>query len=177
MGEIKSTLDLVMEKTKHLSLSKAEKEAQQKIETKKTLKGLVKKFQDQLLKPEMFIKELTALEKRYRMTDRNMLVDEILDQIDLEQENTQLLILLRDVCGKETSGLESVIENFTKEVTAAKDNRSEEIKRYLSDNHAISGSAVLPNLDADTGWLTTSEKIHRAYEKNLAKENSRIKNP
>ena len=174
MGEIKSTLDLVMEKTKHLSLSKAEKETQQKIETKKTLKGLVQKFNGQLLKPEMFIKELAALEKKYRMTDRKILVDEIFDQIDLEQENTQLLILLRDVCRKDTTGLESVLEDFANEITGAKDNRSEEIKRYLSDKHAISGSAVLPNLDADTGWLKTSEKIHKAYEKNLTKEKSHL---
>ena len=36
MGEIKSTLDIVMEKTKHLSLSKAEKDAQKIEEIRKT---------------------------------------------------------------------------------------------------------------------------------------------
>ena len=174
MGEIKSTLDLVMEKTKHLSLSKTEKEVQQKTVIKKTLKGLVQKFKDQLLKPEMFTKELMALEKKYDMTDRNVLVDVILDQMDLEQENTQLLILLKDLCGKDASRFESVLEDFANELTGAKDNRSEEIKRYLSHKHAISGSAVIPNLDADTGWLKTSEKIHKAYEKNLTKEKSHL---
>ena len=32
MGEIKSTLDLVMEKTRHLTLSQEEKDAQKKVE-------------------------------------------------------------------------------------------------------------------------------------------------
>ena len=174
MGEIKSTLDLVMEKTKHLSLSKAEKEKQQRVEVKKTLRGLVQKFKDQQLKPEMFTKELKALEEQYRLTDRHMLVDEILDQMDLEQENTQLLILLKDVCVKEITGFESVLEDFINELTEAKNNRSDEIRRDLSDKHAISGSAVIPNLDADTEWRSVYEKIHSIYEKNLAKEKVHI---
>ena len=52
MGEIKSTLDLVMEKTRHLTLSQKEKEEQKQIEVNKRLKGLLQKYQDNLLRKE-----------------------------------------------------------------------------------------------------------------------------
>ena len=52
MGEIKSTLDLVMEKTRHLTLSREEKEEQKRVEVNKRLKGLVQKYQDNLLKKD-----------------------------------------------------------------------------------------------------------------------------
>ena len=58
MGEIKSTLDLVMEKTRHLTLSQEEKEEQKHIEVDKRLKGLLQKYQDNLLKKEQLEKEL-----------------------------------------------------------------------------------------------------------------------
>ncbi len=46
MGEIKSTLDLVMDKTRHLTLSDEEKQEQKEKEFKKNLKGPTQKFQD-----------------------------------------------------------------------------------------------------------------------------------
>ena len=52
MGEIKSTLDLVMEKTRHLTLSQKEKDGQKQIEVNKRLKGLLQKYRDNLLREE-----------------------------------------------------------------------------------------------------------------------------
>jgi hypothetical protein len=46
MAEIKSTLDLVMEKTKNLNLSNAEKQDQKNKEMESRLRGLVQKYQD-----------------------------------------------------------------------------------------------------------------------------------
>ena len=46
MGEIKSTLDLVMDKTRHLTLSDEEKQEQKEKEFRKKLKGPAQKFQD-----------------------------------------------------------------------------------------------------------------------------------
>lgn len=52
MTEIKSTLDLVMEKTRHLSFSEQEKKDQHSEEFAKRIKGLIQQYQDQKLKAE-----------------------------------------------------------------------------------------------------------------------------
>ena len=49
MAEIKSTLDLVMEKTKHLSLNDEEKLTQTNSAMEKRVSGVLKKCQDQIL--------------------------------------------------------------------------------------------------------------------------------
>jgi len=49
MAEIKSTLDLVMEKTRHLTLSDEEKQEQKEKEFNKKLKGPAQKIQDQAI--------------------------------------------------------------------------------------------------------------------------------
>ncbi len=50
MGEIKSTLDLVMARTKHLTLTDEEKKTQQSVNVKQRLQGLIQKFQDHAIK-------------------------------------------------------------------------------------------------------------------------------
>jgi len=52
MGEIKSTLDLVLEKTKHLSLTSEERQLQQQNEIKKRIGGLLQKYQNKLVSGE-----------------------------------------------------------------------------------------------------------------------------
>ncbi len=67
MAEIKSTLDLVLEKTKHLTLSEEEKQIQRHDEFRKTLKGLIRKFADKALKMKELKKELEILQETYEV--------------------------------------------------------------------------------------------------------------
>ena len=57
MAEIKSTLDLVMEKTKNLSLSSEERQAQKSKEIESRIRGLLQKFKDQALSADKFKSE------------------------------------------------------------------------------------------------------------------------
>lgn len=48
MGEIKSTLDIVMEKTKHLSMTHEEKLANEKEEVQAAVRGLAQKYNESI---------------------------------------------------------------------------------------------------------------------------------
>ena len=170
MGEIKSTLDIVMEKTKHLSLSKEEKATRKTEEIQKTIKGMIQKFKDQLLREDRFGKELEALEKTHNLHNRIILKTEIFDQIDLNRDNTPLLVLLRDICGENVSRIESLLRDYARQITAASDKRIVQIKDALSEKYSLSGSAVVPNLENDSGWVEEAQKIKETYEKSLDQE-------
>ena len=174
MGEIKSTLDIVLEKTKHLSLSKEEKAARKTGEIQKTVKGMIQKFKDQLLREDQFGKELEALEKTYNLHNRIILKTEILDQIVLNRDNTPLLVLLRDICRENVSRIEPLLKDYARQITAASDKRKEQIKDALSDTHSLSGSAVVPNLENDSSWVEEAQKIKEKYEKSLDQEKASI---
>ncbi|QTA85333.1 hypothetical protein [Desulfonema magnum] len=175
MGEIKSTLDLVMEKTKHLTLTEKEKTEQKYNEFRKSLKGLVQKFQDKLLNMERFNKELSILQKNYNISEKNSLLNEIFDRLDLDQDNTRLFELLNKICGLDVMKLESVFDNYQDTIRLKSQKKKDEIKENLAKKYFISGGAVVPNVDADGTWLAELQDIRNEFGLLLNQEKSGLK--
>ena len=167
MSEIKSTLDLVMEKTKHLSMSKEEKAAQQRDEIKKILKGLILKFRDDILSQKRFTEELKILERAHDVDIRSELVKEILNEIDLGKDNIPLIVLLREICGMDTGLLDSILAQYSESTASAKDKRVSEMTEHLYKTRRISGTAVVPNLENDVEWNQERQSIKEAYRAQL----------
>ena len=176
MAEIKSTLDIVMEKTKHLSLSKEEKDAQKVEEIRKTVKGMIQKFKDQVLRKDPFHKQLETLENTYNLKIRHILKTEILDEIDLGLDNTSMVVLLSEICGENVSRIESILKDYDLKVAASSDKRAEKIKASLSDTYFISGTAVVPNLENDNNWVEDLQGTKEAFQKDLDMEKAVLKN-
>jgi len=116
MGEIKSTLDIVLEKTKHLSMTDEEKLAKEKEKLSLSIKGIVQKYQDRVLSKEAFQKELKALHQRYAFEVRDILLNEILGRMDLESDNDILLKLIKEVLQIDSVKLEEVLNQFRNEI-------------------------------------------------------------
>ena len=174
MGEIKSTLDLVMEKTRHLTLSQEEKDAQKKVEIKKRLKGLVQKYQDNLLRQEGLEKELEILKKTYGMNVDAALLNLLLSSLEPGRPYKTHLELLNENCGLNVSGLEKIFEDFKGAVKSATETRFNEIKADLEKKRFISGSAVVPNLEGDREWLSMLVDIKGKYDEILSREKGRL---
>ena len=167
MGEIKSTLDLVLEKTKNLTLSSEEKESQKQKEIENRIKGMVQKYQDGILSINQLIADYELLKKEYTIPQNNSLIVEITQRIEPDQDNQSLLELLQECCTIDTTAIESIIENFRKQYIAASQSRIEQLKEDLAQRHNISGSAVLPNLDVDEQWRQKIGELRAGYEAQL----------
>jgi len=174
MSEIKSTLDLVMEKTRHLTLSQEEKKAQKEIEVRKRLQGLLQKYQDNLLRKENLQKELDNLKIAYDLNVDEMLTDLLLNSLKLGRDNTAFLELLSDIFGLNLSGLETIFHNFKDTVKSATKKRVGQIKTDLSKNRFISGPAVVPNLESDREWLSMLSHIMDEFDQILNKEKAAL---
>jgi len=174
MGEIKSTLDLVMEKTRHLTLSQEEKEAQNRIEVNKRLQGLLQKYQDNLLRKENLNKELDNLKIAYNLNVDEMLADLLLNSLKIGRDNTVFLELLNEIYGLNLSGIETIFQNFKATVKSATKKRVDQIKTDLSVKRFISGSAVVPNLESDSEWLSMLGHIMDGFDQTLNKEKAAL---
>lgn len=174
MGEIKSTLDLVMEKTRHLTLSQEEKEAQNRIEVNKRLQGLLQKYQDNLLRKENLNKELDNLKIAYNLNVDEMLADLLLNSLKIGRNNTVFLELLNEIFGLNLSGIETIFQNFKATVKSASKKRVDQIKTDLSVKRFISGSAVVPNLESDREWLSMLGHIMDGFDQTLSKEKAAL---
>lgn len=169
MGEIKSTLDLVMEKTRHLTFSQ-KKKAQKGIEVNKRLQSLLQKYQDNLLKKENLRKELDHLKIEYDVDVDKMLAKLLLNSLKRDWNNTLFLELLGEGFGKNSYGFETIFQNFKDAVKCSTKKRVEQIKMDLSKKRRVSGSAIVPNLERDREWLSILGHIKDEFDEIMNKE-------
>ena len=112
MGEIKSTLDLVLEKTKDLTLSSEEKKAQKQKEIENRIKGLLQKYQDGFLSKSELKTEYEILKKNFQMSENDALISEIKGRFAPDRDNQPLLELMHECFSIETTEIETIIEHF-----------------------------------------------------------------
>ena len=164
MGEIKSTLDLVMEKTKNLSLSSEERQAQKNQEIESRVRGLLQKFKDQVLNFDNFKSEYQKLQKDYDLSGNAPLIKEICGQIELGADNHTWFELLAEFKVSDIEGLTSVLQGFQTALDTAAGQRRKTLKDQLAKTHFISGSAVVPNLENDDEWRKEAGEIQAKFE-------------
>ena len=169
MAEIKSTLDIILEKTKHLSLSEEEKEQQLQTDARQKLKGVVQKYLDHALRLETVGQELRRLEKEHNRQLTNLLLEEILERL---WEDRMLLELLEAFF--DAGGIRSLCEDYEEKLARLAEKRMGELKEALKQKSGISGSAVKPVLQADNRYRTAHEHLRDDFQKKLCQEKQAI---
>jgi hypothetical protein len=150
MAEIKSTLDLIMEKTKGLTLSPKEKEEIRREEWLKKARGWIQKFLDGWVdmgkvKGELFSKEAPAGWKK-------ILRPEIVGALEPEGDNEKRFELISSLLELPREPFLKILKVCDQKVEQEKIRLTDQLINRLSEQ-GISGSAVLPNLDRDPSWV------------------------
>lgn len=166
MGEIKSTLDLVMKKTRHLTLSAEEKQQQSRLQKQKLFKGLLQRHLDGLLSLEQLKDQIQQMQKTTGL-DAARMRTEIFDRIGLDQDNALWLAVAKELFGFDCSGLDAVLEEYRLALDAAEKQRRNDLKDALAQTSSIKGSAVVPNLEADPQWVSEWNGIRTCFQEML----------
>jgi hypothetical protein len=133
---------------------------------------MMQKYQDGLLSKNEMISGYEMLKKDYNLSQNDSLIIEISQRVQPDQDNQPLLELLQECCNIDTATIETLIETFRQAFQTASQDRLAQLKEDLAQRNNITGSAVLPNLDADERWRQETRKIRSGYEDQLY----RIKN-
>ena len=160
MAEIKSTLDLVMERTKHLTMSTEEKTGQRRMEFEKKLNGLLQQYADNSLSVDELIEKVAGLQADLPADGHPLAASAVIRRIRPGRDNAHWLSLVARMAPDALTPLEVVLADYRD-----KDSRltRQEGQRFLKDlerDHAIQGAAVEPNLRKDVtlqGKRTTLE--------------------
>lgn len=174
MAEIKSTLDLVMEKTRNMTFSSEEKKALQVEEARKSFNGLLQKHLDGLIEFDELQKGITGLEEEFGLDDRRVLQKVVTDKLELASLVEPLLVILETVFGCDTAALRNLAKDYRSEITGRSDDRRRELSSYFQERYEVWGSAVTPNLDADVKWKDESSTLHDLFAAKLEQEKSRL---
>lgn len=170
MGEIKSTLELVLERTKHLTLSEGEKKEQRLNEFTRKIKGLIQRYRNKLINKDSFQDELTSWQHEYGLDYRGILFAEAAEKIDPDRDNQELLELLEDICGEQVERIRTLCSKYRDDADSIVQRATDSAKAVLAEKHSITGSAVVPNLESDTTWRVEMEQIRIGFADQLHKE-------
>jgi hypothetical protein len=163
MAEIKSTIDLIMERTKSLSASPDERESYQRQEREKRLRGLILRLLDDNLTLDGAKNEL-AKETCPAAEVTGVLKDALAGHVDPEADNERLFRYITELVGTPGERLRETLAACREEAISRKAVLAERQKNDLASK-GITGSAVLPNPEAAPEWKARREEMQAACAK------------
>jgi hypothetical protein len=174
MAEIKSTLDLVLERTKHLSQTFEERHARTQKDIENRLNGMLQKYQDGVLSLEQLRQDYQALKIEFKLPDNTALAGQVVNRLDPGVDNHALFDVLEHCCALDSSGFADVINEYQAGYRAAAQSRMEILKASLAQEYFISGSSVVPNLEKDKKWHLEAQAMTSAVEQKINQEKDRL---
>jgi len=166
MAEIKSTLDIIMEKTKDLTMTEGEKEAIRKTEIEGKVRGLLQKFIDGVIRPDGIRKEIASLGPEQQLMVNEALTKECLGRMEPGGGNEKFLEILEYVTHADTEPLRQILSEFQEKKGKERRVREGVIRERLHQA-GISGTAVVPNISGDSEWVRYLSEIRGKLKEEL----------
>ncbi len=167
MANIKSAIELAMERTKHLVMDEKEKEEFARRGLEEKLRATMRRFLEGMTGREELLAELGGM-KAGKREKRLLLIDMVLEEFDLSGDKEKLFDLL-ELVGEEAGGglagdARKLKERFRDELKAnVADVRAEIMKRL--GRMGISGTSLEPNSEEWEEWKDAAQKTGNLFKK------------
>jgi hypothetical protein len=170
MGEIKSTLELAMERTKKFALSDKEKEEMKQKEVLQKASSLFHRYRDGHLSLNEVRKEVEKMEGKKATMVKQSLLSQWIDALSLNDDDEKTL---KGIESLKQQGIDEIKEKFhhlLSQYQGEKEKAKEKMRGQLAEalkREGISGSAVEPNLEKSDLWTKENEKLDLPYRMKL----------
>jgi hypothetical protein len=168
MAEVKSTLDIIMEKAKKLTVTEEEKRDFKRQELEGKIRGFVQKYLDSLIDLDRLKAELAVFQREGEEMVRELIKDDVLGRIQLGRNNGPLLEVLSQSIGMNAGPIKEVLNQLEGRMDREKESREKILAEELR-RRGISGSAVIPNLNGDENWLRTVSELNQLSREKMKK--------
>ncbi len=177
MAEIKSSIEIAMEKTKGLILSREEMQKIKDEELRAKAQSLVHRFLEVDFHLREMEKELAKLEPEPKKHLEKLILEHLIEAIDLDRNNDLILeglTTLRPL----TSPLIKDVKTLLAEYQEKKDKAFQETTAVIIkglEKKGISGSAIQPKVAESKEWAEALAKIKHPLEAKLQKFKEELK--
>ena len=168
MGEIKSTLELALEKTGKISISEKEKEEIRRKEIAQKAAGLLNRYLEDRISPTDILREIERMEKKAGDTLREAILSRSIDALTLDQAGQKLLRGMEALKGRTFQDARQKLETLGLEYEREKREAEEKIRIGLEADlkkKGIYGSAVVPNVKGSKEWKERAERSRAGLPK------------
>ena len=166
MGEIRSTLDIIMEKTKGLTMTEEEKREFKRKEMAGKVKGLFQKFLDNIIDLDRFKIEAAAVGEGHEDMFRRVSMQEAIERLEPEGDNEPILEILESTTGMDTGPIREFLTDFERKLENERAVHEKALLKRL-ENKGISGSAIIPNLSADSQWCDHVSNLEQTFREEV----------
>jgi hypothetical protein len=179
MGEIKSTLELAMERTKKVTISEKEKEEIKQKEVLQKATSLFHRYREGHLSLNEILKQIEKMEKKTAATVKELLLSQWIDALSLGNGDERILKGIESLKGRSLDELKQKFHYLLSQYQVVKGTIKEEVRvQFTKDlrRDGIYGSAVEPKLEGGELWKKENEKLDLSYKAKLGeiKEQLRV---
>lgn len=170
MAEIKSTLELALERTKNLSISEEEKEEIKKKEILLKASGMFNRYMEDYVSVGDVMREIGRLEGKAGALTREFLLSQAIGAISLERDNEKLLRVIESLKGRDVGDAKRKLASFRSEYEREKQEAAEEIMVRMEASlrqDGISGSGVVPRIQGSSEWEEKVEGLQQAFRERI----------
>jgi ElaB/YqjD/DUF883 family membrane-anchored ribosome-binding protein len=170
MGEIKSTLELAMERTKRFAVSEKEKDEIKQKEVLRKATSLFHRHRDGHLLLNDILKEIERMEGKTATTVKEYLLSHWIDALSLDDDNERILKGVESLKGKSVAEVKQKFHHLLSRYQREKGKVKEKVEVQLIEalrKDGIYGSAVEPKLEGTELWRKENENLGRSYQTKL----------
>ena len=170
MGEIKSTLELAMERTKKFAISEKEKKEMKQKEILQKATRLFYGYLDGHLPLNEILKQIERMEKKTATTVKELLFSQWVDTLSLDDEEERILKGIESLEQRDIHEVKQKFRDLLSQYQGEKEKVKEKAKSQLIEGlrrNGICGSAVEPKLEGSELWKKEMEKLTQSYRMKL----------
>ncbi len=169
MSEIKSAVELALEKTKGLDLSREEKEKLREEEIELKARSLVSRYLEVDFHFRELEKELSRIDSEQRLQLERLILQEFCRSIQLDRDN-RLIFQGMEALEPKTAGSLEELKRFMNRYQKKRQEECSQTEKNLQAHFTalgISGSAVQVNADGSQEWERSLATFQPPFEKEL----------
>lgn len=166
MAEIRSTLDIIMEKAKKLTVTDDDKKDFVEKEVQGRVQGLLQKYLDGIQSIRRFKTEMATFDEERQPVAQKELRAACLTAMTVEGDNQPLFEILDQLLGCHIKPVLDLLDEFQ-----AQQNKQHGKKRasrlQALKERGVSGSAIIPNPNADPSWRAYLTRMEEQFQEKL----------
>jgi hypothetical protein len=115
---------------------------------------------------ERLKEDIVAIRRGVEETFDQLIRQEAIDRIQPGESNAPLLEVLSSAVGMDTGPIKKLLGDFDSNIKQERVRREKVLREELRKK-GVSGSAVIPNLNADEGWRITMSEAAQGFKEKL----------
>jgi hypothetical protein len=170
MAEIKSTLELAMERTKKIAISEKEKEEIKRKEFAQKMKGLSQRFMAGHLSLNEILRQIERMDEKTSSEAIEALVCQWVDALSLSEESEKLFGGIESLKHRSLDDIRQKNLQLASQYRREKETLKAKVIAQLAETlrtKGIDGSAVEPNFESSSPWKRGMEDLNRLYDTKL----------